>query len=84
MLGLILIINTQTLVYNIYYMPNLSKYDVLNLLSKKMPFYAATQWLKTCNEALANQAPSDLMKDGQIEIVYNQLQKEIEDKKKKK
>jgi len=65
-------------------MPNLSKYDVLNLLSKKMPFYGATQWLKTPNEALANQAPSDLMKDGEIELVYNQLQKEINEKKKKK
>jgi len=41
-------------------MGNLSKYDVLNLLANKMPFYSATQWLKTPNEALGNEAPSDL------------------------
>ena len=81
MLGLILIINTQTLVYNIYYMANLSKYDVLNLLANKMPFYGATQWLKTPNEALGNEAPSDLLKKGDIEAVYNQLKKELKAKK---
>ena len=70
-------INTQTLVYNIYYMANLSKYDVLNLLANKMPFYGATQWLKTPNEALGNEAPSDLLKKGDIEVVYKQLKKEI-------
>ena len=74
-------INTQTLVYNIYYMANLSKYDVLNLLANKMPFYSATQWLKTPNEALGNEAPSDLLKKGDIEAVYNQLKKELKAKK---
>ena len=63
-------------------MGNLSKYDVLNLLSKKMPFFAATQWLKNPHDAFDGQAPSDLMKDGQIQKVYAQLEYDIKSKKK--
>ena len=62
-------------------MGNLSKYDVLNLLANKMPFYSATQWLKTPNEALGNEAPSDLLKKGEIESVHKQLKKELRGKK---
>lgn len=63
-------------------MPNLSKYDVLNLLSKKMPFYAATQWLKTPNDGLQNESPSELLRDNKIKEVYAQLQKDLDKKKK--
>ena len=63
-------------------MPNLSKYDVLHLLAKSMPSYSATQWLKTANKALDGKAPSDLLKDGEIEKVYAQLEKEVKKKKK--
>lgn len=63
-------------------MQNLSKYDVLNLLSKKMPFFAATQWLKNPHPDLSKQAPSDLMKAGDIHTVYAQLEKDIKAKKK--
>lgn len=63
-------------------MANLTKYDVLNLLAKKMPFYAATQWLKTPHENLDNEAPSDLMKEDQVEQVYAQLKEDLEKKKK--
>ena len=63
-------------------MPNLSKYDVLHLLAKSMPSYSATQWLKTANKALHNKAPSDLLKEGKVDQVYGQLEKEINKKKK--
>ena len=64
-------------------MPNLSKYDVLHLLAKSMPSYSATQWLKTANKSLSNKVPSDLLKEGEVEKVYAQLEKEINNKKKK-
>tara|TARA_B100000282_G_C31626581_1_gene441865 strand:- start:299 stop:490 length:192 start_codon:yes stop_codon:yes gene_type:complete len=63
-------------------MPNLSKYDVLHLLAKSMPSYSATQWLKTANKALEGKVPSDLLKEGEVEKVYAQLDKEIKKKKK--
>lgn len=63
-------------------MPNLSKYDVLHLLAKSMPSYSATQWLKTANKSLDGKAPSDLLKDGEIQKVYAQLEKEVKKKKK--
>jgi len=63
-------------------MSKISKYDVLRLLAKKMPFYGATQWLKTENEDLGA-APSDLLKEGKSEAVYEQLEKELNKKKKK-
>ena len=50
-------------------MGNLSKYDVLNLLSKKMPFFAATQWLKNPHPEFDGKAPSDLMKQGEIKAL---------------
>lgn len=58
-------------------MANISKYDVLQLLAKKMPFYTATQWLKKPNDLLGGAIPSDLMKEGKIEEVYAALQKEV-------
>jgi hypothetical protein len=64
-------------------MSKISKYDVLSLLAKKMPFYGATQWLKTENEGLGGEIPSDLLKDDKPEIVYRQLKKEINSRKKK-
>jgi len=63
-------------------MGNLSKYDVLSLLSKKMPFFAATQWLKNPHAEFDGKAPSDLMKNGEINSVYAQLEKDIKSKKK--
>ena len=63
-------------------MGNLSKYDVLNLLSKKMPFFAATQWLKNPHPEFDGKAPSDLMKQGEIKAVYAQLEADINAKKK--
>ena len=47
-----------------------------------MPSYSATQWLKTANKALHNKAPSDLLKEGEVDQVYGQLEKEIKKKKK--
>ena len=57
-------------------MAKISKYDVLRLLAKKMPFYGATQWLKLPHEALAGKSPSELMKEDKIEEVYALLQKD--------
>lgn len=64
-------------------MSNLLKYEVLRLLAKSMPAYAATQWLKSENESLGNQSPSDLLKNGEAQKVFDQLEKEIQEKKKK-
>lgn len=58
-------------------MSKISKYDVLSLLAKKMPFYGATQWLKTENEGLGGEIPSELLKDNKAQVVYAQLEKEI-------
>ena len=66
--------------YNILYMSNISKYDILELLAKKMPFYAATQWLKAENEDLDGNTPSDYMKEGKLKEVHKVLVKELEDK----
>ena len=63
-------------------MSNLLKYEVLRLLAKSMPAYAATQWLKSENESLGNQSPSDLLKNGEAQKVFDQLEKEIQEKKK--
>ena len=51
-------------------MSNISKYDVLELLSKKMPFYAATQWLKASNENLDGETPSECMKQDKSEKIF--------------
>jgi len=61
-------------------MSNISKYDVLELLAKKMPFYAATQWLKSPNENLGGNTPSEYMKEGKSHEVYEVLKKHLEDK----
>ena len=66
--------------YNILYMSNISKYDVLELLSKKMPFYAATQWLKASNRNLDGKTPSECMKKGKSNEVYLALKKDLEGK----
>lgn len=63
-------------------MGNLSKYDVLNLLSKKMPFFAATQWLKSPHPSFGGKSPSDLIKGGESKLVYSQLKLDIESKNK--
>lgn len=59
-------------------MRKISKYDVLDLLAKKLPFYTATQWLKTPNENLDNAIPSDLLKNDEVQKVYEVLKKETE------
>jgi hypothetical protein len=61
-------------------MPNFSKYDVLELLSKKMPFYAATQWLKAANKNLDGETPTEYMKKNKINEVYSALLKDLEGK----
>jgi len=61
-------------------MPNISKYDILELLAKKMPFYAATQWLKAENKDLDENTPSDYMKEGKLKEVHKVLVKELEGK----
>ena len=58
-------------------MANISKYDVLQLLAKKMPFYTATQWLKKPSDLLGGAIPSELMKEGKVKEVYAALQKEV-------
>lgn len=48
---------------------------IMNLISKQMTSYAATQWLKSPNKNLNDKAPSDMMKDGHSGKVYKELQK---------
>jgi hypothetical protein len=67
-------------VYNILYMSTFSKYDVLELLAKKMPFYAATQWLKASNKNLGGATPSECMKEGKSHEVHEVLKKHLEGK----
>jgi len=61
-------------------MAKISKYDILNLLSKKLTIYAATQWLKMPHEDLDGKSPSDMIEDGKIQEAYDLL---IADLKKK-
>ena len=58
-------------------MAKVSKYDVLNLLAKKMAFYRATQWLKLPKVELGDQSPSELLKENKIDEVYAALQKDL-------
>ena len=60
-------------------MRKISKYDVLSLLAKKLPFYAATQWLKASNPELEGKTPSELLEDGYTERVYKALEKDLKD-----
>ena len=58
-------------------MTKVSKYDVLNLLAKKMAFYRATQWLKLPKEEFGGLSPSDLLKENKIEKVYAVLKEDL-------
>jgi|13_taG_2_1085334.scaffolds.fasta_scaffold335573_1 hypothetical protein len=61
-------------------MENISKYDILNLLSKKMPFFQATQWLKGGIEKYDGKSPSELMKENKNKEAYEELQKYLKKK----
>ena len=52
----------------------------MELLSKSFTSYVSTQWLKTpiTNDG---RCPSEMMKEGELEKVYDLLQKEIDSKK---
>ena len=52
----------------------------MDVIAKQMTSYAATQWLKSPNKSLNDQAPSDLMREGKADVVYKQLKKEIKHK----
>jgi hypothetical protein len=58
-------------------MTKVSKYDVLNLLAKKMAFYAATQWLKLPKDEFGGDSPADLLNENKIEKVYAALKKDL-------
>lgn len=51
---------------------------IMDIISKKMTSYAATQWLKSPNEKLNNNVPSEMMQKGNADAVYKQLKKEVE------
>lgn len=48
---------------------------IMNLISRQMTSYAATQWLKSPNKNLNDQTPSDMMRGGHSSKVYKELQK---------
>jgi uncharacterized protein (DUF2384 family) len=49
---------------------------VMDIISKKMTSYAATQWLKSPNKSLDDKAPFDLMSEGKAHVVYKHLVKQ--------
>lgn len=53
---------------------------IMDVIAKQMTSYAATQWLKSPNKSLNDQAPSDLMREGKSDAVYKQLKREIQSK----
>lgn len=61
-------------------MSKISKISIMELLSKSFTSYVSTQWLKTpiTNDG---RCPSEMMKEGELEKVYDLLQKEIDSKK---
>jgi uncharacterized protein (DUF2384 family) len=64
-------------------MPKINKNSdrlIMDVIAKQMTSYAATQWLKSPNKSLNDQAPSDLMREGKADVVYKQLKKEIKHK----
>lgn len=52
----------------------------MELLSKSFTSYVSTQWLKT-PIAENGKCPSEMMKEGELERVYDLLKKEIDSKK---
>ena len=54
---------------------------IMDIISKRMTSYAATQWLKSPNEKLNNKVPSEMMQKGNSDAVYKQLKKEIDFKR---
>ncbi len=48
---------------------------IMNLISKQMTSYAATQWLKSPNKNFNDKSPSEMMKDGKSNMVYRELKK---------
>lgn len=54
---------------------------IMDIISKKMTSYAATQWLKSPNEKLGNNIPSEMMQAGNSDAVYKQLKQEINKKR---
>lgn len=53
---------------------------IMDMISKKMTSYAATQWLKSPNEKLDNNVPSEMMQAGNSDAVYKQLKQEVDKK----
>lgn len=52
-----------------------TKYDVMKLIAKKYSIYGSTVWLNTPIAEHENKTPAELMMDGNIEIVYDLIQK---------
>ena len=61
-------------------MPKVSKISIMELLSKNFTSYVSTQWLKT-PIAKDGRCPSEMMKEGELDEVYELLKKELSAKK---
>jgi hypothetical protein len=57
-----------------------SSHLIMELISKNMTAFAATQWLKAPNPNLNHKTPSELMSEGSSDNVYRELQKEFKNK----
>ena len=63
-------------------MPKISKNPnklVMDLISKEMTSYAATQWLKLPNKNLNDKTPFDLMSQGKADVVYKHLVRKVKE-----
>jgi len=61
-------------------MPKVSKISIMELLSKNFTSYVSTQWLKT-PIGKDGRCPSEMMKEGELDEVYELLKKELSAKK---
>lgn len=61
-------------------MSKISKISIMELLSKSFTSYVSTQWLKTPITE-GGKCPSEMMKEGELDKVYDLLKKEVESKK---
>lgn len=52
-----------------------TKYDVMKLIAKKYSIYGSTVWLNNPLKEYGHQSPAQLMMNGEIETVYELIQK---------
>lgn len=54
---------------------DITKYDIMKVIAKKYSIYGSTVWLNTPLEEHNEKTPAQLMIDGELNLVYDLIQK---------